>query len=210
MSLKNRIPYTLATLPLAGLLGIAGILLRGPHALPALDPAAWADAAMSPAFTTGHILLIAAYVLPFLGFWAIYALTQDSPYEAPAFWGFILSMAGTTLALPAMGISAFAGPPAAELYTGGVTAAADIIASGLDFPGLAVGITAGTLYTVGPLLLSIAAWRAKTFPRWAVILFLLHGVLLSFGFGFYPLLVTGWVMFTISGAAFLAACLQRG
>jgi hypothetical protein len=186
-------------MPLISLIGLVGIVLRGPFALPIPDAAAWAEAATQPLFAVGQILLIAGYVLPFFGFWALYAYMSESGPEQSAFWGFMLSVWGTALALPGLGITAFAGPLAAESYLAGQLDASSLITTAMMSRGFALSIMAAVGYIIGPILLGIALWRSGTAPKWAALLFALHGICLSLGFGMYPILIVGWLLLIASG-----------
>ena len=196
---ETRLRLCLATLPVGGLIGLVGVLLRGPYGTPLGDPAQWANAATSTAFLTAQLAILVGYVLPFLGFWALYRYLQRFDVERSAFWGFVLSLWGTALALPALGIAAFAGPVAANLYQAGQSEAAQLISSALTGTGFYVGITAAICYVLGPAFSAYAIWHSPGLPKGAAFLFALHGLLLSFGFGFFPLLVVGWLCFFISG-----------
>lgn len=198
--MEARIRWALWTVPLAGIVGLVGVLLRSPFALPIPDVDRWAAVATQPVFTTSQFLILIGYVLPFIGFWGLYALLQDQKNESIAFWGFMLSVWGTALALPTLGITAFAGPLAASSYLAGNANAAQWIVDAVTGDGFAVGITAALSYTVGPALLGIAVWRSGTLPKWAGLLFALHGPCLSFGFGMYPILIVGWVLLIVSGS----------
>ena len=205
MNTRNQI--ALWTLPLAGVIGLIGVLLRGPYGIPAPDTDKWAAAAVEPVFTTAQILILIGYVLPFLGLWALYSYLRKQKHEPMAFWGFMLSVWGTALALPALGIAAFAGPLAARLYQAGSADAAQMIADALTGTGYAVSITSALCYIIGPALLGAAMWRSGTIPKWVGLLFALHGICLSLGFGMYPVLLIGWVMFVVS-CGWLAARLR--
>lgn len=188
----------LSRLPVGGLFGLVGILLRGPDGVPLADPLSWAETAASNTFAIAQFAIIIGFVLPFLGFWALYAWLQAGGRERGAFWGFMLSIWGTTLALPALGIAAFAGPLAADLYLQGDQAAATLIADALTGRGFYVSIVSAICFIAGPALLGIAVWRTGTLPKVAGFLFAVHGVCLSLGFGFYPVLVLGWVLLIVS------------
>ena len=203
--MTSRIRIGLWSMPVASLVGLVGILLRGPFALPVPDVDAWAGAATQSSFTIGQILLIAGYVLPFFGFWALYAYLSEKIGEKIAFWGFMLSVWGTALALPGLGITAFAGPLAAESYLAGQGHTADLIMNAMMNRGFAVSIAAAICYSVGPILLGIALWRSSAAPRWTALGFGLHGLCLSFGFGFYPVLIFGWVILIASSVGIAAS-----
>lgn len=196
--MKSRIRIALWLLPAAGIIGLVGVLLRGPNALPIPDSIQWAAVATQPIFMMAHFLLIIGYVLPFIGFWALYEIFKDQKGEKSAFWGFMLSVWGTALALPALGIAAFAGPLAAEAFLADNPSTASMITDAVMGSGFIVGMAAAVGYTIGPALYGVAIWRSSILPKWAGLLFALHGICLSLGFGLYPVLVIGWVLFIVS------------
>ena len=89
-----RLRFGIATLPIGGIIGLIGILFRGPYGTPLASPEQWAEAAVSPLFTFAQFAILIGYVLPFLGFWALYQHLQEFNVESLAFWGFILSIWG--------------------------------------------------------------------------------------------------------------------
>jgi len=197
--MRTRNHTALWTVPLAGLVGLIGVLLRGPLALPIPDVDMWAAAAVQPVFKIAQILILIGYVLPFVGLWALYMYLQNQKNEPIVFWGFMLSIWGTALALPALGITTFAGPLAAGLYLAGNTDAAQLIVDAVTGSGFVVSIAAALCYIAGPGLFGIAMWRSSTIPKWVGLLFALHGLCLSLGFGMYPILVVGWMLLIVSG-----------
>ena len=111
-----------------------------------------------------------------------------------------MSILGTSLALPALGITGFAGPFAAQLYLAGDTDVALIISNAVTGTGFTISITAAICYILGPKLLGIAIWRSNITSKWIGIIFALHGLFLSLGFSIYPILILGWILLTLSGA----------
>ncbi len=147
-----------------GVIGLVAALIRGPHGTPLADASARATTALSPLFFPSQLATLVAYVLPLVGFWAL--SNRAEARRAPvARWGLLLSVWGTALALPALGVAAFAGPPAAREYlragadAPAALAASELVSHALLGPGLAVGLVAGVCYTVGPGLLAAGAWR---------------------------------------------------
>jgi hypothetical protein len=200
--IKFRVQIFLFTLPIAGIIGLIGTILRGPFALPIPDINSWAQAATQPIFVVSHFLIIIGYVLPFLGFWAIHKHLEIQNYEGLSFWGFIFCILGTALALPALGITGFAGPIAAQLYLAGNTEAASIISNALTDTGFIISIIAAVFYVLGPILLGIAIWKSSIIPKWIGLTFALHGLCLSFGFSMYPVLIIGWVLLIASSLGY--------
>ena len=88
-----------------------GLLLRGPMPLPNMDVDAWAQAVTGSNYFLAQVLTIIAYVLPYFGFWALYAyLAKVEQVERTAFLGFMGSIVGTSLALITLGIFSFVSP----------------------------------------------------------------------------------------------------
>ena len=195
---KHRIQALILTLPIAGVIGLIGVLLRGLYALPFPDADSWAQAASQPVFVISHVIILVGYILPFVGFWAIYKYLAGNGYEKIPFWGFILSIIGTSLALPALGITGFVGPIAAQSFLDGNPDAALIVSEALTGTGFFVSIIAAICYTLGPSLLGIAIWKSNEMSKWIGLLFALHGICLSLGFSIYPILIVGWVLFIAS------------
>lgn len=200
---KHRIQTILLTFPIAGIIGLFGTLLRGPFALPIPDVESWAQAASQPVFVIAQVIILIGYIMPLVGFWALYKYLEVQGYEKISFGGFILSILGTALALPALGIAGFAGPVAAELYLTGNTDAASLISSAVTGIGFIVSISAAICYIIGPVLLGIAIWKSDKLPKWIGLLFALHGLFLSLGFSMYPILILGWVLITASSVGFI-------
>jgi hypothetical protein len=86
-------------------LGIIGLVLRGPVPLLNLDVDTWAQVVTGSNYFLAQILSIFAYKLPYFGFWALYAyLAMIEQVKRFAFWGFMSSIIGTSLALATLGI----------------------------------------------------------------------------------------------------------
>ncbi|MCK4827001.1 hypothetical protein KA005_65310 [bacterium] len=82
-----------------------GLLLRGPVPLPNVDVNAWVKAVTQDTYFLAQALTLFAYVVPFLGFWGLYAsLAEQEQVEKPAFWGFMTSIIGTSLAIATLGV----------------------------------------------------------------------------------------------------------
>jgi len=188
------------TIPLSGVLGVAVLLLRGPLVLPLQDSTEWIETVSSSNYLVYQNLLVAAYVLPFFGFLALYAyLASDARQERLSLIGLIASIWGTALALPALGIASYVGSLDGQLSLADQTSIGQIVAAALLGPGFPMGIAAAVLYTIGPFLLGVAMWRKGTLPKIATVMFMAHGALLSFGFSMFSALVLGWGLFAISG-----------
>ncbi len=192
---------SLLTLPISGAIGTVAVLVRGPLGLPLDDATEWARVTASGLYLVTQVAVLVAFVLPFFGLVSLYAyLARNDRVERLAFVGLLTSLIGTALALPALGILTFVAPVVSRLVLQGQAHLSQVVVEAITGPGLIVGLLSAILYTLGSLCLGIAVWRYKTLPKWAGVLFALHGLLLSFGFTFFPALILGWTLFTASGS----------
>ena len=197
---SNRLWQGLLALPISAILGAGVLLLRGPLSFPLTDDSGWIEIVTSSNFLILQDLLTAAYVLAFVGFLALYeVLREDVRTKRLALVGFILTLWGTALAMPSLGIVSFVAPIAGQSGVSDQVTIGRIVTEAVTGPGLLVGIVAGVFYTAGPLLFGIAIWRDAGLSKVAAVLFVIHGVLLSFGFSIFPAVILGWVLLAISG-----------
>lgn len=197
---SNRLLAAMLTIPISGALGAAVLLLRGPLVIPLTGASDWIEIVSSANFLVYQNLLIVSYVLPFVGFLALYEyLRRDVRVEKLSFVGVILTLWGTALALPSLGIISFVAPIASQLGSGEQAMIGQIITDALTGSGFMIGILAAIFYTIGPMLFGIAIWRNANLSNVAAVLFAIHGVFLSFGFSFFPALLIGWILLAISG-----------
>ena len=197
---SQRIRFGLLVLGLSSVLGIIALLLRGQVPLAQNDAQAWAQSVTGGQYIWAQVLYIFAYVIPFWGFWALYAwLSKNDRVERMAFWGFLCSIVGTSLALPMLGVFAFVSPLIAQRYLGGDAQILDMLTQASSGVPLMVNLAGGVLYLLGTVLLGVAVWRSGLMAKWVGPLIALHGLFLVFGFTLYPLLLLGWVLLVVSG-----------
>ncbi|TFH50678.1 MAG: hypothetical protein E4H01_01725 [Lysobacterales bacterium] len=172
--------------------------------IPGAQGSEWAEIATAPTYLPSQYAYAVAYVLPFFGFWALYAYIRDRGNgERLAFWGFMGALIGTALALPTLGVVAFAGPEFAQLFMAGNPEIPQILNDIALGPAMGLGLPAAVFYSVGCLLLGIAVWRSDSLPKWSGIALAAHGFTLVFGFGFPVVLVASWVLFIVCGVVFV-------
>lgn len=199
-STRKRDLVGLLTLPISGILALTALMVRGPIGNPLEDVAAWSRFTSSAMYLGTQIAMIAAYVLPFYGLCSLYVyLADDNHVERTAFIGMLTSLMGTALALPASGIFTFVAPVVGRSFLQDQVNVSQVFIDSVSGPGLLVGIVSAILYTLGPVFLGVAVWRSNDLPKWAGAFFAVHGVLLSFGFAFFPALILGWILFTTGG-----------
>lgn len=200
METSVRIRFGYLTLVVGSLLGILGLLLRGPVPLPNMDIESWSSGVTSSNYFLAQVLTIFAYVIPYVGFWAIYArVAMIEKVERAAFWGFMSSIVGTSLAIATLGVFSFVSPRLAELYLQGNEQLPNIIIEVATGQPAIINILGGTLYLLGTVLLGIAIWRSGLHPKWAGALIALHCTFLIFGFMYFPVLLLSWVFLFFAG-----------
>lgn len=147
METSVRIRFGYLTLVVGSLLGILGLLLRGPVPLPNMDIESWSSGVTSSNYFLAQVLTIFAYVIPYVGFWAIYAsIAMIEKVERAAFWGFMSSIVGTSLAIATLGVFSFVSPRLAELYLQGNEQLPNIIIEVATGQPAIINILGGTLF----------------------------------------------------------------
>jgi hypothetical protein len=197
---RVRLTLCLLTLPLSGLVAIVALLLREFVGLPGENLVAWAQVVSSDTYFVSQVLYIAAYVVPFFGFWALYMILGRLQRERLAFWGLMGALLGTGLPLTTLGVFTFASPELGRLYLQGHTNLPQVITDIALGSSMILGLSGAVLYVGGCILFCIAVWQCKTLPRWAGVGLALHSLLIAFGFAIPLLLVLGWVLLVLAGA----------
>ena len=196
----NRLLLGILAIPISGVLGTAVLLLRGPLTFPLTSNSGWIEIVSTTNFLIYQYLLIVSYALSFVGFLALYEyLRKDVRGEKLSFVGLVLTLWGTALALPALGIISFVASGVSQLGSDYQARIGQIITEAITGPSLVLGIVAAIFYTTGPLLFGIAIWRHAKLSNVSAGLFIFHGVLLSFGFSIFPALILGWILLAVSG-----------
>ena len=197
---SNRLFIGVLTIAVSGFLGAAVLLLRGPLPIPLSDGSDWVGIASSASFLPYQRLLIVGYVLPFVGFLALYEyLGRDAQGDRASMFGLILLLWGTTLALPALGIVSFVASSVSSLGLADHAVIGEIVTDTVTDSAFSVGIAAAILYSMGSLLFGVTIWQNASLSKIAAVIFGIHGLLLSFGFSFFPVLILGWLSLGLSG-----------
>jgi hypothetical protein len=195
---KNKILFCLFTFPFSGLLALVALFMRRFASLPGEDLKAWAEVVASSNYLVSQYLYILAYVIPFLGFWALYMILLQQNQEKLAFWGLVGTLLGTGLPLTTLGVFAYASPAMAQLYLAGETHLPQVITEIAMGSSMVMGLPGAVFYVSGCIFFGISIWRAFPPARWAGILFGLHGTLVSFGFGSPLMLSLSWIFLIAS------------
>ena len=197
---NKRLIICLWTLPISGVVAIGALFLRKFIVLPGNDALEWAQMVTSSSYLTAQYIYILAYVIPFLGFWALYMYLSQQQLEKLAFWGFMGVIQGTALPLTTQGVFSFASPAIGNLYLQGNTQSPQIITEIAFGPSMAMaGLPGAFLYVGGCIAFGVAIWRSGVISKWNGIFLALHGLFIAFGFGIPALLVLSWVFLVICG-----------
>jgi len=197
---NRRLMACLWTLPVSGVMAIGALLLRKFIVLPGDDPLEWAQMVASSGYLTAQYIYILAYVMPFLGFWALYMYLAQQHLEKLAFGGLMGTLLGTALPLTTLGVFAFASPAIGDLYLQGNAQSPQIITEIAFGPSMSLaGLPGAFLYVGGCIAFGVAIWRSGVFPKWSGVCLALHGLFIAFGFGMPAVLVLSWVLLAVCG-----------
>jgi len=196
--------FGLYTLLVGGVLGLFATLLLGN--MPLMENTAqWVEFTSSSKYTIAYSLLIYAYLIPIIGFWAIHRIfSEERTTFLLSFWGMILSIFGSALPMAAMGISAFAFPAFARMYlSGGLDVAA--LAGDIFTPGTMIFLLfSGLYYLVGIILFGIVLWKTQNLSlKIASISLILHGFLIILPEQIIVNLLS-WIFFLLSSVLVIA------
>lgn len=198
----SQIRLGLLTLPLWGLSAVVGILLRGPVVDASVNPQGFAQAATAPNYGIAWLIILVGQVIALFGYMALAAVLAPTRSARAAWWGMVLTVAGSALFVSLIGFMAFAAPVIGKLYLQGETDVMQVGIAGF-FGGqvLSVLYPSGLLGAVGSLLFGVAIWRSGTLPKWAAVPFALAIILLAFAPAFsYVVELVGAVCALVSGA----------
>lgn len=181
--LRSRL--SLAMLPLAGLLTVSGLIVRGPFGNPYVNPSEFAHSAASANFGAGWIIILLASVVRIYSFMVLFGLLGMTRAGRLAYWALVLSFISEALFLSLTGILAFTAPVAANLYLQGDTHMLNVLMTGFfSGPALALLYPSGLIGTLGSVLFSLAIWRS-ILPMWAGVIYALTTPLLAFAPAFW-------------------------
>lgn len=168
-------------LPLAGLLLVVYHIVSANVPDTSVDPAGAARAVSATDYlVSGIVGAVLGIVLLIFGFFTLFAYLVDTRGRRLATLAMVLGVTGIALQLSFTGIIVYALPVVGKAYLAGQHGALDI-GNGF-FEGPAAGIIfplAFLIYSAGGILFGIAIWRSGTLPKWAGVLFAIHGPLMA-------------------------------
>ena len=157
-----------------GLLGLPlyGVLTFWSSLNPQPDPNTHYEA-WSRFVTTNHYVLthvfgsILGLILTIFGTFALGAYLTRSRAGRLGLVAMVLTVLGSALFLPGMGVSAFSAPEEGQAYLAGIEGLNELPTSSADIALVATSLLMVVLLLVGNVLLGVAVWRSGTLPKWA-------------------------------------------
>jgi hypothetical protein len=123
--------------------------------------------------TTDHYVLthvfgsILGLILAIFGTFALGAYLTRSRAGRMGLVAMVITVLGSALFLPGMGVSTFAAPEEGQAYLAGIEGLAELPTSSADIALAATSLLVVVLLFVGNVLLGVAVWRSETLPKWA-------------------------------------------
>ena len=157
-----------------GLLGLPlfGVLTFWSSLDPQPDPNTHYEA-WSRFVTTDHYVLthlfgsILGLILAIFGTFALGVYLANGRAGRLGLVAMVITILGSALFLPAMGVSTFAAPEEGQAYLAGIEGIPEMPTSFVDTAFAATSLLFVLLLFVGNVLLGVAVWRSGTLPRWA-------------------------------------------
>jgi hypothetical protein len=158
----------------AGLLGLPlyGALTFWSSLDPQPDPNVHYEA-WSRFVTTDHYVLthvfgsILGLILAIFGTFALGAYLTGSRAGRMGLVAMVVTVLGSALFLPGMGVSAFSAPEAGQAYLAGIEEFHKLPATFADTMFALTSLLMVVLVFVGNVLLGVAVWRSEVLPKWA-------------------------------------------
>jgi hypothetical protein len=157
-----------------GLLGLPlyGVLTFFSSIDPQPDPGtqleAWARFVTTTHYVLGHLLgSILGLIFAIFGTFALGAYLTRSRAGRLGLVAMVLTVLGSTLFLPAMGVSTFAVPEEGQAVLAGLEEYEELPPIFADTAFAVTSLLVIVLGFVGNVLLGVAVWRSGTLPKWS-------------------------------------------
>lgn len=155
----NWIRLGLFALPLYGVLTFWSSL--DPQPDPNTHYEAWSRYVTIDHYVLTHVFgSILGLILAIFGTFALGAFLTRSRAARLGLVAMVITVLGSALFLPGMGVSTFSAPEEGQAYLAGIEGLAELPTSSAD-----IAFTATSLLVV--VLLGVAVWRSGTLPKWA-------------------------------------------
>ena len=126
--------------------------------------------------TTDHYVLthvfgsILGLILAIFGTFALGAYLAKGRAGRLGLVAMVITVSGSALFLPEMGVSAFSAPEEGQAYLAGIEGLPELPTSFADAAFAAASLLVIVLLFVGNVLLGVAVWHSGVLPRWAGVL----------------------------------------
>ena len=157
-----------------GLLGLPlyGALTFWSSINPQPDPntryEAWARYVTTDHYVLGHVLgSTLGLIFAIFGTFALGVYLANSRAARLGLVAMVVTILGSTLFLPAMGVSTYAVPDEGQAYLAGIEEFSKLPDTFADTVFMMTSLLVILLLFVGNVLIGVAVWRSETLPRWA-------------------------------------------
>jgi hypothetical protein len=209
-----------------GLLGLPlyGALTFWSSLHPQPDPnthyEAWSRYVTTDHYVLTHVLgSILGLILAIFGTFALGAYLTTSRAGRMGLLAMVITVLGSALFLPSMGVSAFAVPEEGQAYLAGIEGLDNLPPSFADTAFALTNLLMVLLIFVGNVLLGVAVWRSGVLPGWAGALWA-GGAVLMYPFGIVyaatigpastpPTVLVGALLIVLSGVWMAFSVLSR-
>ena len=187
-------------IPIYGVLTLFATITHQPD--PETRFRAWSEYVTTTRFFVSHVVgSIFGSVLLVLGVVALGLLLSSSRRPRLALWGMVSTIAGAVFLAAVFGVAAFGQTTLGESFLEGSTQAEALYDAMYDEPSLALAIGGALLFSLGAILLAVAARASEQIPGWAAIAFGASGVLIGIlGIPVGVLQTIGSILLVASGA----------
>jgi len=164
---RNWTRAGLLCLPLAGALTLWSSL--DPQPYPNVRYEAWSRFVVADHYVLTHVFgSILGLILAIFGSFALGAYLASSRAGRLGMAAMVVTVFGSALFLPGMGVSTFAAPKEGQAFLAGIEEYSKLPDILSDTIGALTALVMVILIFAGNLLLGVAVWRSGTLPRWAV------------------------------------------
>ena len=208
----------LVALPVAGALTLWSSL--DPQPDPNVRYEAWSRFVVADHYVLTHVFgSILGLILAIFGTFALGAYLSSSRAGRMGMTAMVLTVFGSALFLPGMGVSAFAAPEEGQAYLAGIEGLPELPDIFADTAFAATSLLVVLLVFVGNVLLGVAVWRSGVLPRWAGALWAV-GAVFMYPLGLVyaatigpastpPTVLVGALLIVIGGAWMALSVLRR-
>jgi len=156
----------LFALPLYGLLTLWSSF--DPQPDPNTDYESWSRYVTTDHYVLTHVFgSILGLILAIFGTFALGAYLTRSRAGRMGLVAMVITILGSALFLPGMGVSAFSAPEEGQAYLAGIEGLNELPTSSADIAFGAISLLVVVLLFAGNVLLGVTVWRSGTLPKWA-------------------------------------------